>query len=180
MVLLWTWSNTSMSFLNSGHQSWMQNSKCDLIRDVERRFTSFDLLAMQLWVQLRLSGLWVHTASSWSWSGVEIFISHHPQVLLHRAALNPFSTQPGDVSRIAMTLYISLREGGLCVFKREFDLLCNPYQQVGKPLQHLFIVKNTAPNSLWEKYRVQRKHVSNEHNLPSSATIKDYTLKFFI
>ncbi|KAK4806804.1 hypothetical protein QYF61_005600 [Mycteria americana] len=78
MALLWTRSNRSMSFLCWRPQSWMQYSS-----------------PRHDW----LSGLQVHIASSCSIFHPPVY----PQVLLCRAALNPFISQSVLIVMVALT-----------------------------------------------------------------------------
>lgn len=63
--LHWTCSNGSMSFLCWWPQSWIQYSRCDLVRAEQRsRILSLALLPMLLLMQPRLS-FWVVSALYW-------------------------------------------------------------------------------------------------------------------
>jgi len=133
--LLWTRCDSSMSFLCWGLQSWMQDSRWSLTRAEQRdRIPSLALLAMLLLMQPRIQlAFWATLVAH-----VKFFIHQYPQVLLGRAALNPFIPQPVFVLGIVLTHVQDLALG-----------LVEPHEVHTGPLLELVQVPLDGIPSFW-------------------------------
>ena len=99
MVLFWTCSNRPMS--------WRPRAECSTAGEVSRRWSTENNHLP------RSNGCSTSGAAQYTvvflgckctlWGHVEVFINQHPQVLLLRAALNPFSVQPAFMFGIVLT-----------------------------------------------------------------------------